>query len=127
MKPSYKLYGIIWDRKPVESISILFYDGNVGIVPNYYEPVNLFDTDLIIRKISLSEMLGVEKVENFKKLIKDISFIDELIIEVDIFPSRNKVLESFYKKRVLQICSQLKSVVTSIYVSDMHVYLILQE
>ena len=127
MKPSYKLYGIIWDRKPVQSISILFYDGNVGVVPNYYEPVNLFDTDLIIRKILLSELLGVEKVENFKELIKDISFIDELIIEVDIFPSKNKVLESFYKKRVLQICSQLKSTVTSIYVSDMHVYSILQE
>ncbi|MDD5974104.1 MAG: hypothetical protein PUC01_10365 [Spirochaetales bacterium] len=127
MKPSYKLYGIIWDRKPVESISILFYNGDVGIVPNYYEPVNLFDTGLIIRKILLSKLLGIEKVENFKKLIKDISSIDELIIEVDIFPSENKVLASFYKKRVLQICSQLKSVVTSIYVSDMHVYSILQQ
>ena len=82
---------------------------------------------LIIRKILLSKLLGIEKVENFKKLIKDISSIDELIIEVDIFPSENKVLASFYKKRVLQICSQLKSVVTSIYVSDMHVYSILQQ
>ena len=127
MKPSYKLYGIIWDRKPVHSISILFYNGDIGIVPYYFEPVNLFDAELIIRKILLSKLLGIEKVETFNKLINDISSIDELIIEVDIFPSKNKVLESFYKKRVLQICSQLKSTVTSIYVSDMHVYSILQE
>ena len=97
----------------------------VGTIPNYLEPVDLFDTDLIIRKILLSELLSIENVETFNKLIKDISYIDELIIEVNIYPSENKVLEDFYKKRVLQICSQLKSVVTSVYVSDMYVYLIL--
>lgn len=125
MKPSYTLYGILWDRKPMPNISIPFYNGDVGTIPNYLEPVDLFDTDLIIRKILLSELLSIENVETFNKLIKDISYIDELIIEVNIYPSENKVLEAFYKKRVLQICSQLKSVVTSVYVSDIYVYLIL--
>lgn len=124
MKSSFKLLGVLRDRNPI-SDSILLYDGDICGVPLYKEPADLFDTDFVQRKIPLSELLSIESNEALDNLIKEISHIDRLVIEVDFKPESNKILEEFYSKRLLQICYQLKRFVPSLFIDDYSLYMLL--
>lgn len=93
MKSTYKLLGALWDGLPFDEESPV-------ILENFSKEK--------IPRLSLSRLLSFSSMDEVQNnLVKD-GTNHSIIIDADFYPaSNNKVVNSFYNKRVRQIVSCL--------------------
>ena len=94
-KKSYKLLGAFWDNLDIPN-QMLFMDNN-DFINDINEYPNLFD-NCGIRKINLSNILKMEKLDEIDKLSNKMKEYPSILISIDYIPVDNKIVKTFYKK-----------------------------
>ena len=67
MKSTYKLLGVLWDHRDLPRKLPDF--SQPFPVSNYHEEYNLFDIEVYMRRISVSEMMQIEKPEEIADIV----------------------------------------------------------
>ena len=116
-KKSYKLLGAFWDNLDIPN-QMLFMDNN-DFINDINEYPNLFD-NCGIRKINISNILKMEKLDEIDKLSNKMKEYPSILISIDYVPVDNKIVNKFYKKRIKQIysyfCSRISN--TKFYLTN---------
>ena len=95
MKKSYKLLGSFWDRLEIPK--------DISFINNIDDEYNIFDI-YNIKKVNISYILKIEKVNDLNTLIDKMKKYDSLLINIDYIPSNdNPILTSLFIKRIKQI------------------------
>lgn len=101
MKKSYKLLGSFWDRLEIPK-DISFIKDN-SFINNIDDEYNIFDI-YNIKKVNISYILKIEKVNDLNTLIDKMKKYNSLLINIDYIPSNdNQILTSLFIKRIKQI------------------------
>ncbi len=108
MKSTYKLLGVLWDRKEI-------VDTKFAVVRKYRDILDyryvreLFDVGGCVRKISISELLKTNVENEVKVIVKQLQYCDKIVGIIDYFPRvKNVVLRRFVRKRILQVLNYLR-------------------
>jgi len=109
MKNSYKLLGLVWDRKSDPGCLPRTTSFDPFLVDAGY-PMTLFDLHGIKRKISITRLFSVESEEGLSSVVKDLRECDEVYVWLDFMPClAGAVMQEFYWHRVRQACYWLKN------------------
>ena len=109
----YKLLGMFWDgrknsfpRRPK-----IKTEDEIGYCEDYRVGRNLFDFDVIRRKIKYSELLRCERREDFSDIANRLQWCDSVYLVADYIPQNiSPVMEKFYFKTLLSACEFVRSI-----------------
>ena len=103
MNNTYKLFGTIWDGlQTTEDI-------------NYISIVNQKKDNII----NISSLLKINNNDELENIINNYKILNDIIINIDYIPHDNKIINTFYIKRIKQIYKCLRDKLKiKIYLSD---------
>ncbi|MBR6254152.1 MAG: HEPN domain-containing protein [Clostridiales bacterium] len=108
MKSSYKLYGVFWDHceeAAFEGIKALPFTNGI----DYRSDFSLYDLLGMYRTIKISELLSVERDEEWNSICFNLERHSKIAVVIDYVTSpESRIACSFYRKRVSQIYYALK-------------------
>ena len=112
MKSSYLLYGTYWDHKPSTDIDVLNFIPYIQGV-DYCQPFCIFDLLGEYRTIRISELLSIEKDDDWILLCNQLRKFKNIAISIDYLPHMSSRESSlFFKKRLRQIYRALQNELT---------------
>jgi hypothetical protein len=91
---------VFWDNLNV-SDTIQYMDNN-DYINDISESTNIFDS-CSIRKISISTILEKNDLEEIDNYLSKMEKYNAILINIDYIPNNNKIVNTFYKKRINQI------------------------
>lgn len=113
MKTTYKLFGLVWDKKEIvqTKFEILKHDDPILDFRYDYE---LFDVNEYTRKIAISELLNANEEKDVFEITNKLKRCGKILVIIDCLPNvRNFILQRFAKKRILQVLNCLSKSVPS--------------
>lgn len=101
----YKLFGMFWDGKEIHLSRCpgIKTEAEIGYCEDYKIERNLFDFDVIRRKINFSELLSCEREEDFSNVTARLEWCDTVYLVVDYMPKNIiRIMDKFFFKTLLQ-------------------------
>ncbi len=113
MKTTYKLFGLVWDKKEIvqTKFEILKHDDPILDFRYDYE---LFDVNEYARKIAISELMNANDEKDAFEITNKLKRCGKILAIIDCLPKvRCLILQRFAKKRILQILNYLSKSIPS--------------
>ncbi len=113
MKTTYKLFGLVWDKKEIVQTKFKTHKLETSILDFRYD-YELFDENEYIRKIAISELLNANKEKDVFEMINKLKQCSKILVIIDWLPKvRSFILQRFAKKRILQVLNYLSKSIPS--------------
>ncbi len=107
MKTTYKLLGLVWDKKEIVQTKFEIFKHGVSILDFRYDD-ELFDVNECMRKIAISELLNANEEKDVFEITNKLKRCCKILVVIDWLPNvRNFILQRFAKKRILQVLNYL--------------------